>query len=82
MNKDILLLLFTQLQGIIPTMDNQRNKLERQAKHPRYDLICFSLELCNFTLNILQGLWPHILNKNDNVYASIDFSIPFWVQQS
>ena len=42
-------------------IDNQRNGLETQAKasmlltrHPWYGLICYTLEPCNFTLNILQ----------------------------
>ena len=43
------------------TIDNQKNGLETQAKasmlltrHPWYGLICYTLEPCNFTLNILQ----------------------------
>ena len=43
------------------TTDNQKNGLETPAKasmlltrHPRYGLICHTLEPCNFTLNILQ----------------------------
>ena len=49
------------------TIDNQKNGLETQAKasmlltrHPWYGLICYTLEPCNFTLNILQDfLFTH-----------------------
>ena len=62
-------------------IDNQRNGLETQAKaimllmlHLWYGLIRFTLELCNFTLNVFQDfVFTYILSKNGNVYGTNDF---------
>ena len=42
-------------------------------EHLWYSPTHFTLEPCNFTLNIFQDFVLHILNKKDNVYATIDF---------
>ena len=59
---------------------NLRNGLETQTKvqmllmlHPWYGLIRFTLEPRNFTLMYFSTFYLHILNKNGDVYATIDF---------
>ena len=38
--------------------------------HPSYDLRCFTLELCNFTLNVF---WDFVFTYNGNIHATMNF---------
>ena len=56
------------------SIDNLKNGLETQAKVYATAVIRFTLEPCNFTLNTdFRTPFLHILNKNGNVNATIDF---------
>ena len=66
----------TNLHQAGKTIHNQRNGLETQAKALMTSvirLIRFTLEPCNFNLNIFQDFVLTYLKKDDCFYKTIDF---------
>ena len=54
-------------------MISGRNKVEvlmLLMVHPSYDLVCFTLEPSNFTLNVF---WDFVFIYNGNIHATMNF---------